>query len=77
VGVNDGSIIATIITIHIPMNAAVVSNQVSPVIGIHVRDSVQPPSIGVPSIADIDAHQTVVTAVLTPKTSAEMPKKAR
>ena len=33
--------------------------------------------IGIPSIADMDAHQTIVTAALAAKSGAETPKKAR
>jgi hypothetical protein len=44
---------------------------------IHAIDIVQPPGIGIPRIADMDAHQTIVTAALAAKSSAETPKKAR
>ena len=40
-------------------------------------DIVQPPGIGIPPIADMDAHQTIVAAALAAKSSAETPKKAR
>jgi len=40
-------------------------------------DMVQPPGIGISPIADIDPHQTIVTAVLPANSSAEMPKKVR
>ena len=43
----------------------------------HAIDIVQPPGIGISPIADLDAHQTIVTAALAAKSSAEMPKKAR
>src|SRR5207249_10558544 len=36
----------------------------------------QPPGIGISPIADIDAHQTIVTAALAAKSSAETPKNA-
>jgi len=35
------------------------------------------PGIGISPIADMDAHQTIVTAALAAKSSAETPKKAR
>ena len=52
-GISDGSIIATIITIHMPRNAAAAPVHVSPGISIHTVDIVQPPGIGIPLI-DID-----------------------
>ena len=44
---------------------------------IHAIDIVQPPGIGISPIAGMDAHQTIVTAALAAKSSAETPKKAR
>jgi hypothetical protein len=49
---------------------------VSPGIDIHAIDIVQPPGIGIPPIADIDAHHAIVTAALAAKSSAETPKNA-
>jgi hypothetical protein len=46
-------------------------------IRIHAIDIVQPPGIGISPIADMDAHQAIVTAALAAKSSAETPKKAR
>jgi len=43
----------------------------------HAIDIVQPPGIGISPIADMDAHQSIVTAALPAKSSAETPKKAR
>ena len=34
----------------------------------------QPPGIGISPIADMDAHQTIVTAALAAKSSAETPR---
>src|SRR5881397_1542501 len=76
-GTKDGSIIATIITSHMPRNDAAAPGHVCPGIRIHAIDIVQPPGIGISSIADMDAHQTIVTAALAAKSSAETPKKAR
>src|SRR5580704_3680184 len=76
-GTKDGSIIATIITAHIPRNDAAAPGHVCPGIRIHAIDIVQPPGIGIPPIADMDAHQTIVTAALAARRSAETPKKAR
>jgi hypothetical protein len=59
-----------------PKNAAAATAHVCPGIRIHAIDIVQPPGIGIPPIADIDAHQTIVTAALTAKSSAETPKNA-
>jgi len=46
-------------------------------ISIHVIDIVQPPGIGMPPIADMDAPHIIVTAALAANISAETPKKAR
>jgi hypothetical protein len=76
-GTKDGSIIATIITTHMPTKDAVAPDHVCPGIRIHIIDIVQPPGIGIPRIADMDAHQTIVSAALVAKSDAEMPTKAR
>ena len=76
-GIRDGSIIATIITIHIARNDAAAPGQVCPGIRIHAIDMVQPPGIGMPLIADIAAHHRIVAAALAANSSAETPKKAR
>src|SRR5438876_1740541 len=76
-GTRDGSIIATIITTHMPRNDAVAPGHVCPGIRIHAIDIVQPPGIGISPIAAVDAHQTIVTAALAAKSSAETPKKVR
>jgi hypothetical protein len=56
---------------------AAAPGHVCPGIRIHAIDIVQPPGIGIPLIADMDAHQTIVAAALAAKSSAETPKKAR
>src|SRR4030095_16499469 len=76
-GIRDGSIIATIITIHMPRNDAAASGHVCPGVRIHAIDMVQSPGIGIPPIADMDVHQTIVTAELATKNNAETPTKAR
>jgi len=43
---SDGSIIGTIIAIHMPANIAAASAHVWPGIRIHAIDIVQPPGIG-------------------------------
>ena len=60
-----------------PRKDAAVSSHVCPVISIQVIDMVHPPGIGISPVADIDPHQTIVTAVLAANSSAEMPKKVR
>src|SRR5688572_24626179 len=60
-----------------PRNDAAAPDHVCPGIRIHAIDIVQPPGIGIPPIADMDAHQTIVAAALAAKSSAETPKKAR
>src|SRR5215207_1871009 len=77
IGTKDGSIIATIMTTHMPRNDAAAPGHVCPGIRIHAIDIVQPPGIGISPIADMDAHQPIVSAALATKSSAEAPKKAR
>src|SRR5450432_4122160 len=60
-----------------PRNDAAAPGHVWPGFRIHAIDVVQPPGIGIPPIADIDAHQTIVTAAPAAKIAAETPKKAR
>jgi hypothetical protein len=62
-----------------PRKDAAALSHVCPGIRIHVIDIdiVQPPGIGILPIADMDAHQTIVTATLAAKSSAETQKKAR
>src|SRR5512134_477755 len=72
-GTRDGSIIATIITIHMPRNEAAAPGHVCPGIRIHAIDIVQPPGIGIPPIADMDAPQAIVSATLAAKSSADTP----
>src|ERR1700716_4400088 len=76
-GTRDGSIIATIITTHMPRNDAPAPGHVCPHIRVHAIDIVQLPGIGISPIADMEAHQTIVTAALAANSSAETPKKAR
>jgi hypothetical protein len=52
-------------------------DHVCPGIRIHAIDIVQPPGIGISPMADIEAHQTIVTAALAPNSKAVTPKKAR
>jgi hypothetical protein len=59
-----------------PTNVAAAPGQVCPGIRIHAIDIVQPPGIVIPPIVDMDPHQTIVTAVLAAKISAETPRKA-
>src|SRR5258708_39602043 len=75
-GTKDGSIIATSITTHMPRNDAAAPGHVCPGMRIHAIDIVQPPGIGISPIADMDAHQAIVTAALAAKSSAETQKNA-
>ena len=59
-----------------PRNDAAAPGHVCPGIRIHAIDIVQPPGIGIPPIADMDAHQAIVTAALAAKSSAKTPKNA-
>jgi hypothetical protein len=76
-GTRHGSIIANIITSHIARKDAVASNSDWPYIGIHVIDILQPPGIGISSIADMDMHHTIVTAELAVKSNATVPQNVR
>jgi hypothetical protein len=75
-GTREGSIIATIITIHMPRNDAAAPGHVCPGIRIHAIDIVQPPGIRISPIADMVALQPIVKAALVAKSSAETPKNA-
>src|SRR3954467_2848649 len=59
-----------------PRNEAAAPAHVWPGIRIHAIDFVQPFGIGISPIADMDAHQRVVSITLPAKSSAETPKKA-
>jgi hypothetical protein len=76
-GTKDGSIIATIITTHMPRNVAAAPGQDWPGIRIHAIDIVQPPGIGIAPIADMDEHHTIVITVLAAKSNAEVPTNVR
>jgi hypothetical protein len=76
-GVKVGNIIAVIITAHIPRNDANICSHVCPGMRIHAIDIVQPPGMGISLIADMEAHQAMVAAALTIKSSAEAPKNTR
>jgi hypothetical protein len=54
-----------------PRNDAAAPSHVCPGIRIHAIDIVQPPGIGISPAADMDVHQTIVTATLAAKSSAE------
>jgi hypothetical protein len=72
----DGSIIAIIITTHIPTNDPATPSQVCPGIRIQAIDIVQPPGIIMPPVADIEVQQTTVTAALTPNRRLQTARKA-
>src|SRR4051812_37240973 len=59
------------------MNDAAAAGHVCPGMRIHAIDIVHPPGIGMPPMADIDAHQAIEPAVLTMKSSASTPENAR
>src|SRR5258708_2980141 len=75
-GSKDGSIIANIITTHMPRNDVAEPSHVCPGIRIHAIDIIHLPGIGIPPMADMDAHQMIVTVTLAAKRSAETAKKA-
>jgi hypothetical protein len=76
-GTSDGSIIAIIITAHIPRNVAAAPGHDWSGIRIHAIDIVQPPGISMPGIADMEPHQMIVTTVLAANSSADAPVNAR
>jgi hypothetical protein len=76
-GARDGSIIATVITTHIPRNDAAAPAHVCPGIRIHTIDIDQPPGIGMSPIAAMDADPRIVAAVVAAKSSTETARKAR
>src|SRR5262245_14921043 len=76
-GTRDGIIIATIITTHMPRNVPAVPTHVWSGIRIHAIDIVQPPGIGMSSMADMEPHHAIVIAALATKTSADTPRNAR
>jgi hypothetical protein len=73
----NGSIIATIITLHLPRNDAAAPGHLCPGTRTHAIDIVQPPNMGISPIADMAVHHTIVTAGLAAKTSTATPKKDR
>src|SRR4029453_1494961 len=74
-GTSDGSIIAIIIASHMARNDIAVNVHVCPGIRIQAIDIVQPPGIGMPPIADMDAPQPTVTATLAANSSEETVRK--
>src|ERR1700735_3681015 len=66
-----GSIIAAIITAHMPRNVAAAPSHVCPGIRIHAIDIVQPPGIGISPTADMGSQQMIVAVTLAAKSSAE------
>src|SRR5262245_38071259 len=73
-GITDGSIIATIITTHMPMKDAAAPNHVCPAAFVHTIDIIQPPGIAIPPIVAIDEHQAIVSRLLAANTSTETPR---
>jgi len=60
-----------------PTNEAVAPARVGPGIRTHPIDIVQPPGIGISPVADMELHQTVVTATQTTNSIAKVPMKVR
>jgi hypothetical protein len=73
---SDGSIIAIIITTHMPRSEAAAPAHVCSGIRIQAIDIVQPPGIGILPIADMEAHQAIVNVVLVAKSSEEAARTA-
>jgi hypothetical protein len=70
-GTNDGSIIATIITVHMHRNAAAAPGHDWPGIRIHAIDIVQPPGMGMSSAGDMPTHHATVAALLARNSDAD------
>ncbi|HSV14155.1 MAG TPA: hypothetical protein VLI90_07840 [Tepidisphaeraceae bacterium] len=68
---------AAIITSHMARKDAAASTHVCPGMRIHIIDIVQPPGIGIPRIAGMDAHEVIVSATLIANSKEEMPTNAR
>ena len=68
------SIIATIISVHIPRNATPAPTQLSPGMRIQAMDIVHPPGMAMPP--DIDWHQTTVPTALA-MNSSRLPVRRR
>jgi hypothetical protein len=60
-----------------PRNVAAAPDHDCPGIRIQAIDIVQSPGIAMPPMADIEPHQTIVTAALAANNSAEMLRNAR
>src|SRR5262249_42117628 len=71
--VSDGSIIATIITSHIPMKEAAAPSHDWPGIRIHAIDIVHPPDIAMPPT--IEAVQPILAPALAVNNSALVARK--
>jgi hypothetical protein len=69
IGTKDGSIIATIITTHIPRNDAAAIGHVCP--GI-CMPRICMPRICMPRISDMDVHQRIVAVALAANSIAEV-----
>src|SRR5215203_759699 len=76
-GTSDGSIIATIITVHMATKETAAPAHVWPGIRIHAIDIDQPPGIGIVPIPAMEAFHSTVAATLPMNSSATTPAKAR
>ena len=76
-GTKDGSIIAAIMTTHIPTNDAAAPGHDCPGIRIQAIDIDHPPAMGISPAADMDFHQPIVAAALATNSSAQAPQKRR
>jgi hypothetical protein len=72
---SDGSIIAAIITIHIPINPAAALSQLCPVIPVQTIDELDPLAIDIPPDRLLD--QITVPTALTANRSALIAKNTR
>ena len=76
-GSSAGSIMATIITVHMPVNMPKWPSQLCPGMRIQVMDMAQPPGISMPGMDDMEPHQAMVTATQTMKISVAVARNAR
>jgi hypothetical protein len=76
-GTKEGSIMANIMTAHMPRNERAAPVHVWPGIRIQTIDIVQPPGMGMSPIVAMLPHQAIVAAALATNTASDMARKAR
>jgi hypothetical protein len=76
-GLNPTNAVLSVLSLFsLARNDAAAPSHRCPHTDAHGSDIVRPLGIGISLIADMDARQTIVIAVVTAKSSADAPKKA-